>query len=120
MMKPRCLTDAQRITLLARAPLIFYWAEQATFARDALEKFIYAKGWNIARFAYNFIAMPVFWELALRSEWYARYLNHLMHQLDEPIGGVEEFRHPKFMQDVVDNDDITTGRCTFGRMKLLT
>ena len=115
MVASRYLTARQKSTLLARAPLILFWAEQAIFAQEALDKFGQnASNYEIAGIALSCVVgmtRPVGCELLFRAKWYARYLDHLMHQLDVPTGRVEEFRHPKLMQDDVDTLDITTGRC---------
>ena len=61
----------EQAILLARAPLIFFWAEQLKAARDAIDAFYDENGsglWDIV-LGLSFLATPTYWELRERVEW---------------------------------------------------
>ena len=63
----------EQAILLARAPLIFLWAEQLKAARDAMDAFFKENGSGLSfqdLLGVSSLATPTFWELSQRVEWW--------------------------------------------------
>lgn len=78
-MPGRMSENQEQATLLARAPLIFFWAEQLKAARDAIDAFYDENGHDLL--GLSFWATPTFWELRERVKWCVAYVESLGNAL---------------------------------------
>ena len=83
-MTKRTLSPAQEAELVARLPLIFQYYAHLNSTQDAV-----ARAYDPWQLFPSILTRPED-ELSFKLAWYSRFLDHLVHDLDETARDVEE------------------------------